>query len=142
MTYLPSEFVRDTAYSSVRSEAHLKKYPYPVDFPDPLFNLSLFGTYVFRNASLLHLRIEQFNRYLLVSSDRSDNDRYIGCGIEPEEDDAEDSPDRFVETDHRHYDAWMEGQPPGKTWASRWKGVDQEKSALSVRSWIPQNHRS
>lgn len=127
VTYLPSEFVRDTAYSSLRSEAHLKKFSYPLEFPDPLFHLSLFGTYLFRNASLLHLRIEQFNRYLFVSSDRVDNDAYRGCGIEPEEDDVEDSSDRFVETDHRHYDAFMEGQPPGKTYASRWKGVDAAK---------------
>ena len=133
VTYLPSEFIRDTAYSSVRSEAHLKKYPYPTDFPDPLFNLSLFGTYVFRNATLLHLRIEQFNRYLLVSSDRIDNDRYIGCGIEPEEGDVEDSPDRLVETDHRHYDAFMGTQPPGKTYASRWKGVDTAKRRAHSR---------
>ena len=39
----------------------------------------------------------------------------------------EDSSDRFVETDHRHYDTFMEGQPPGKTHASRWKGVDATK---------------
>lgn len=127
VTYLPSEFVRDTAYSSVRSDGHLKKYSYPLEFPDPLFHLSLLGTYYFRNANLLHLRIEQFNRYLLLS-DKIDNDVYRGCGIEPEEDDdVEDSSDRFVETDHRHYDAFMEGQPPGKTYASRWKGVDTAK---------------
>ena len=132
MTYLPSEFVRDKAYSSVRSEGHLKKYSYPLEFPDPLFHLSLLGTYFFRNASLLHLRIEQFNRYLLVS-DRIDNDAYRGCGIEPEEDDVEDSSDRFVETNHRHYDAFMEGQPPGKTYASRWKGVDTAKRRAHSR---------
>ena len=109
VTYLPSEFVRDTAYSSVRSEAHLKKYSYPNEFPDPLFHLSLLGTYLFRHASLLHLRIEQFNRYLLLTSDKIDNDVYRGCGIEPEEDDMEDSSDRYVETDHRHYDEYLEG---------------------------------
>jgi hypothetical protein len=132
VTYLPSEFVRDTAYSSVRSEAHLQKYPYP-EFPDPLFHLSLLGTYFFRNARLLHLRIEQFNRYLLLTSDKVDNDVYRGCGIEPEEDDVEDSSERFVETDHRHYDAFMEGQPPGKTYASRWKGVDSAKRRAHSR---------
>ena len=105
----------------------MKKFSYPLEFPDPLFHLSLFGTYLFRNASLLHLRMEQFNRYLLVSSDRIDIDAYRGCGIEPEDDDMEDSSDRFVETDHRHYDAFMEGQPPGKMYASRWKGVDAAK---------------
>ena len=100
VTYLPSEFVRDTAYSSVRSEAHLKKYSYPNEFPDPLFHLSLLGTYFFRNASLLHLRIEQYNRYLLVT-DKADDDVYHGCGVEPDDDDAEDT-SRLVETDHRH----------------------------------------
>ena len=124
---MPYEFVQDTAYSSVRSEGHLKKYSYPLEFPDPLFNLLLLGTYFFRNASSLHLRIKQFNRYLLVS-DRIDNDACRGGGIESEEnDDVEDSPNRLVETDHRHYDAFMEGQPPGKTYASRWKGVDTAK---------------
>ena len=137
VTYLPSEFIRNTAYSSARSEAHLNKYPYPLDFPDPLFTLSLLGTYFFRNASLLHLRIEQFNRYLLVS-DRIDNDdKYLGCGIEPDEDnDVEDSSNRFVETDHRHYDAFMEGQPPGSMYASRWKGVHTAKRRAHSRLGI------
>ena len=45
----------------------------------------------------------------------------------------EDPSDGFVETDHRHYDAWMEGQPPDKTYASRWKGVDAAKKRAHSR---------
>ena len=128
VTFLPSDFVRQTAYSSVRSEGHLQKF---LEYPDPLFHLSPLGIYYFRNGSLLHLRIEQYNRYLLVT-DRADDDAYRGCGVEPDDDYAEDT-SRFVETDHRHHDAFMEGQPPGKTYAARWKGVASAKRRLHSR---------
>ena len=38
-----------------------------------------------------------------------------------------------IETDHRHYDAFMEGQLVGKTYKSRWKGVDTAKRRAHSR---------
>ena len=128
VTFLPSEFVRGMVYSSIRSEGHLAKFP---EYPDPFFHLSSLGTYYFRNASVPHFRIEQFNQYLLVV-DSADSDAYRGCGVEPDDDDAGDT-SRFVETDHRHDDAFMEDQPEGKTHAVRLKGVASAKRRLHSR---------
>ena len=91
VTFLPSVFVQAAEYSSRRSE-----------YPDPLFYLSLLGKYYFRNKSLLHLRIEQFNRFLVVTEDTADSSTFRCSGIEEAEDDddAVDS-SRFVENEHR-----------------------------------------
>ena len=131
MTFLPSEFVRDTAHSSIRSEGHLKKFP---EYPDPKFHLSPLGIYYFRSKSLQHLRVEQFNRYMVVVDRAENDDVYCGCGVEPADDldDAEDT-SRFVESEHRHYDEFCESQPPGKTYASRCKGVPSAKRRLHSR---------
>ena len=126
----PSEFVRDAAHSPLRSEGHLKKFP---EYPDPKFHLSPLGIYYFRSRALLHLRVEQFNRYF-VAADRADNaDAYCGCGIESPDDDDPEDVSRFVEVDHRHYDEFCEIQKPGKTYAARFKGVPSAKRRLHAR---------
>ena len=130
VTFLSSEFVRETVHSSIRAEGHLKKFP---EYPDPKFHLSPLGIYYFRSKSLLHLRLEQYNRYM-VGVDRADNnDVYCGCGIEPVDDDDPEDTSRIVETDHRHYDEFCESQPEGKTYAARFKGVPSAKRRLNSR---------
>ena len=131
VTFLPSVFVQAAEYSSRRSEAHLAKHP---EYPDPLFYLSLLGKYYFRNKSLLHLRIEQFNRFLVVTEDTADSSTFRCSGIEEAEDDddAVDS-SRFVENEHRHYDPYMENQAPGKRYLARWKGVPSARRRMHSR---------
>jgi len=124
---LSPSFVRDTEYSAARSQAHLARYPL---FPDPLFHLGLLGKYYFRGQSLLHLRIEQFNRYLHMDT-RDAELTGASCVGHDEVDDAEDT--RFVETDHRHFDAFMEGEPPGKTYRARGSGVPSAKRRMHAR---------
>ena len=124
---LSPSFVRDTEYSAARSQAHLARYPL---FPDPLFHLGLLGKYYFRSQSLLHLRIEQFNRYLHLDT-RDAELTGASCVGHDEVDDAEDT--RFVETDHRHFDAFMEGEPPGKTYRARGSGVPSAKRRMHAR---------
>jgi hypothetical protein len=105
VTFLPSAFVRDAEYSSRRADSHLARFP---EYPDPLFHLSVLGKYFFRNESLLHLRIEQYNRYLVVADNIEGDVSRDGGGIGHDEDDAEeDETSRFVEMDHRHYDNWL-----------------------------------
>ena len=124
---LSPSFVRDTEYSAARSQAHLARYPL---IPDPLFHLGLFGKYYFRSQSLLHLRIEQFNRYLHLDT-RDAELTGASCVGHDEVDDAEDT--RFVETDHRHFDAFMEGEPPGKKYQARRSGVPSAKRRMHAR---------
>ena len=131
VTFLPSAFVRDTEYSSRRAESHLARFP---EHPDPLFHLSLLGKYFFRNESLLHLRIEQYNRYLVIA-DKTEGEVSPCGGVSHavDDDDDVDESSRFVETEHRHYDEFMEGQAEGKRYLARWKGVPSAKRRLHSR---------
>ena len=129
--FLPSAFVRDAEYSSRRADSHLARFP---EYPDPLFHLSVLGKYFFRNESLLHLRIEQYNRYLVVADNIEVDVSRDGGGIGHDEDDAEeDETSRFVEVDHRHYDKFMEAQPQGKRYPARWKSLPSTKRRLNSR---------
>ena len=68
VVFLSSMFIKDNEHSNKRSDQHLAKCP---DYPDPVFYLSHLGKYFFRNESLLHLRVEQFTRYLTISTRRT-----------------------------------------------------------------------
>ena len=125
---LSPSFIRDTEYSAKRSQAHLARYPL---FPDPLYHLGLLGKYYFRHSSLLHLRIEQFNRYLHVHTPDADLPGASCVGHDEVDDDEEDT--RFVETEHRHFDAFMEGEPPGKKYQARGTGVPSAKRRMHAR---------
>ena len=78
-------FIKDNEHSNRRSDQHLAKCP---DYPDPVFYLSHLGKYFFPNESLLHLRVEQFTRYLLIS-DKADTDE-TSAGTTADDDYDED----------------------------------------------------
>ena len=101
-------FVNDPAYSTPRSDQHLAKHP---NYPDSLFYLQSLGKYYVRGAELLHLRIEQFNRYCCLLDDK-DGDERKNITMENTRDADEDV--RYAERSHRHYDAFMESEPVGK----------------------------
>ena len=140
VVFLSSLFIKDNEHANRRTDQHLIRNP---DYPDPLFYLSYLGKYFFRNASLLHLRVEQFVRYLFII-DRADADE-SGAGATTDEDFDEENADetRFVESTHRHFDAFMEQEPPGKRYLSRVRGLPsakrREHSKLAVsRYWQPE----
>ena len=140
VVFLSSMFIKDSEHSNKRSDQHLAKCP---DYPDPVFYLSHLGKYFFRNESLLHLRVEQFVRYLIIS-DRDSDDTGAGTTADEDYDEEEDADDvRFVESHHRHFDAFMEQEPPGKRYFARIRGVPsakrREHSKLAVsRYWQPE----
>ena len=140
VVFLSSMFIKDNEHSNKRSDQHLAKCP---DYPDPVFYLSHLGKYFFRNESLLHLRVEQFTRYLLIS-DKADTDETSAGTTADDDHNEEDADDaRFVESHHRHFDLFMEQEPPGKRYFSRMRGVPsakrREHSKLAVsRYWQPE----
>ena len=140
VVFLSSMFIKDNEHSNKRSDQHLAKCP---DYPDPVFYLSHLGKYFFRNESLLHLRVEQFTRYLLIS-DKADSDETSAGTTADDDHDEEDGDDvRFVESTHRHFDAFMEEEPTGKRYFARIRGVPsakrREHSKLAVsRYWQPE----
>ena len=87
--------------------------------------------------------MEQFVRYLLIS-DKADTDETSAGTTADDDYDEEDADDvRFVESHHRHFDAFMEQEVPGKRYFSRIRGVPsakrREHSKLAVsRYWQPE----
>ena len=123
--YASAKFVPDSEYSWRRTDFHLDKHP---QYPDPIFYLDLLGKYYFRHASLLHLRMEQFNRYLYLLQDDTRVPDITSENTREEEEDI-----RFVDTDHRHYDAFMEIEVPAAMYPARLKGVLSAKRRMHSR---------
>ena len=129
--------IRDNEHSNRRTEHHLARYP---EYPNPVFYLGHLQQYFFRSDVLLHLRVEQFVRYLLVSLTHvSSADKTAGGCIADdfyEDGDDADEEERFVEEHHRHFDAFMEQEPPGKRYPARMRGAfsakRREHSKLAV----------
>ena len=107
VTFTPAEFVCSSEYATQRTAAHRAKHPC---YPDPLFYLSLLVKYYLRHESLLHLRIEQFNRYLALLGD--DDSEINDATTENTRDEEEDT--RYIDANHRHWAPFMEDQPVGK----------------------------
>ena len=105
--FIPACFLGQKAYRNPRDPAHIEKHP---GYPDPQYFLNYTQKYFFRHASLRHLRVEQFNRYL--TSGDSDNAKTSQTAEDTIEDVPEDAPP--AETHHRHYDEFMESIAPGK----------------------------
>ena len=132
VVFLSSMFIKDNEHSNKRSDQHLVKCP---DYPDPVFYLSHLGKYFFRNDSLLHLRVEQFTRYLLIS-DKADTDETSAGTTADDDYDEEDADDvRFVESTHRHSQSRSETRArriisKGCFWL--WRGMP---TALPHLSW-------
>ena len=114
--WVPPTFVQNPASATYRTPEHIAKNP---DYPDPECYLAFLGKYYFRNVYLRHLRIEQFNRYLmLVDSERaseltSENTIDVDAGPDPY---------RVSDRDHRNYDPYMESVPAGTSFAFIMKG--------------------
>ena len=94
---IPAMFVRDPDYSGVRTKWHLEHFP---DYPDPIYNLSIVGHYLFRNEKLQHLRIEQFIRYCSLCDRGGPQDQRESTM----ENTMDDEDVQLLERDHRHYD--------------------------------------
>ena len=135
--FFSSMFIRDNEHSNKRTDYHLAKSP---EYPNPVFYLGHLQQYFFRADALLHLRVEQFVRYLLVSDTHvSSADKTAGGCIADdfyEDGDDADEEERFVEVDHRHFDHFMEQEPPGKRYPARMRGAfsakRREHSKLAV----------
>ena len=63
--FIPACFIGKTEYRNKRDPGHLQKFP---TYPDPQYYLTFTQKYFFRDQSLRHLRVEQFNRYLYVAA--------------------------------------------------------------------------
>mgnify|MGYP001400030875 CR=1 FL=1 len=109
--FIPACFIGQKAYRNPRDPSHMERNP---KYPDPHYFLNYTQKYFFRNASLRHLRVEQFNRYL--TSGDSDNAKTSQTAEDTIEDVPEDAPP--TETHHRHYDEFMENTAPGKHFPS------------------------
>jgi len=123
---VPANFVNDPAYSSRRAAGHLANFP---EYPDPIFYLNRLGKYYLRHKDLLHLRIEQYNRYCIVLG-AADTDAPARM---TEESIMDEIDERVVDPDHRHYDRDMEGAPVGKRYLSRAKGVPSVRRRMHSR---------
>ena len=109
--FIPACFLGQKAYRNPRDTAHIEKHP---GYPDPQYFLNYTQKYFFRHASLRHLRVEQFNRYL--TSCDSDNAKASQTAEDTIEDLPEDAPP--TETHHRNHDEFMESTAPGKHFPS------------------------
>ena len=108
--FTPTAFVPEKGSKTQRDPSHIEKHPC---YPDPAYYLAHTGKYFFRHADLRRLRVEQFNRYFVLSDEGSN------AAAPTLEDTCADEEDAVPsETHHRHYDEAAEHVPSGKTFAS------------------------
>ena len=112
--FTPACFIGKREYRNLRDAGHVAKCP---DYPDPQYYLSFTQKYFFRNASLRHLRVEQFNRYLGMAGEAAPAHNSVDDTVE-----AEDAAD-VVDTAHRNYDEAMEATPQGTHFLASCKHV-------------------
>ena len=109
----------------LRSPEHLAKHG--ENYPDPCCYLTHQAKYLFRNARLRHIRIEQFNRYLHVRSDERSNNTV------QEIDDVLEGDLRVIDKNHRNYDHYLENVPPGTIFPSVFVGGASAKRRHDAR---------
>ena len=109
--FLPACFLGQKAYRYPRDPAHIERHP---TYPDPHYFLNYTQKYFFRHASLRHLRVEQFNRYLTPSE--GGNAKEWQTAEDTIEDKPEDAPPTGAH--HRNCDAFMESTAAGKRFPS------------------------
>ena len=124
--FIPACFLGQKAYRNPRDPVHIEKHP---SYPDPQYFLNYTQKYFFRHASLRHLRVEQFNRYL--TSCDGDNAKASQTAEDTIEDVPEDAPP--TETHHRNYDEFMENTAPGKHFPSTAQHISGCKRRISSR---------
>ncbi len=118
------QFVPPDDQRSLRDPSHVKKFP---AYPDAKYYLNKTQQYFFRNKELRHLRIEQFNRYL-VPTDQG------GRANEAQEDTiSDDEVDVYADSNHRHTDAFMEGVAHGTVYSATQKHVPGSRRRVQAR---------
>ena len=106
--FIPACFLGQTAYRNFRDPAHIEKHR---SYPDPQYYLNFTQKYFFRNESLRHLRVEQFNRYLYMAGEGVNAAVLPMTAEDTIEDNLEDA--EGVDPHHRNYDEFMESKEPG-----------------------------
>ena len=100
--FIPACFIGKTEYRNRRDPGHLQKFP---TYPDPQYYLTFTQKYFFRDQSLRHLRVEQFNRYLCVAAgENTTGTSYTAEDTVADVDD--DAPP--VDLNHRNWDEFLE----------------------------------
>jgi hypothetical protein len=121
--YMPSSFVPGRDSRTARDDAHKRDNE---DYPDPDYYLNYTQKYFFRNAELLHLRAEQFNRYFSLCGD---SERSVTL-----DDTCEDDEDIVVpDLNHRHYDEEAEDVPPGTVFPGAVRHVNGARRRKQAR---------
>ncbi len=118
VVWTPSAFVQEPGNASRRTPEHIAKN---LVYPDPVYYLALLGKYFFRSPLLRHLRVEQFNRYLMLT----DADAARSTDITAENTiDVDVGADvyRVIDPDHRNYDPLLEATGPGVQFSSSMPG--------------------
>ena len=110
--FIPTNFLAHKEFRSKREDGHLAKFP---DYPDAEFYLSFYQKYLFRPAELLHLRVEQLNRYFTLT------DAGVAPTLEDTLSDDEEAPP--PDTGHRHYDEVAEGIAARTVFQSAFQGA-------------------
>jgi hypothetical protein len=115
--FVPTEFIPPRECRTPRDPTHVERNP---DYPDPHFYLSYTGKYFFRSDALRHLRVEQFNRYFVFTTEHSDaNSAPTG---EDTIEDQEEDPGAARMKDHKHFDEIAYGSASGEKFLPSVKG--------------------
>ena len=118
VVWTPPRFVDAPGTSSLRTDDHLAK---ATKYPDPLHYLTYIGKYLFRNTQLRHLRIEQFNRYLVLVDNGFAGQETMEDTIC--EDNDPENPFKVVDKFHRNWDRAMDGTDAGTIFKATQPGV-------------------
>ena len=127
--FIPACFLGQKAYRNPRDQSHIERHP---KYPDPKYFLNYTQKYMFRHASLRHLRVEQFNRYL--SPSESDNAKAAQTAEDTIEDVPEDAPPTDIH--HRNYDELMESTAAGKLFPSTAQHIQGCRRRMNSRLGI------
>ena len=88
-----------------------------------VYYLSFLGKYFFRNHRLRHLRVEQFNRYCVLTDATSNASANLTAEDTIDVDEEGADPYTVVDPNHRNYDLRMERAPAGMQFPSTMPGV-------------------
>ena len=131
LQYTAGEFVPPRGSRTPRDAKHKQMHP---QYPDTRFYLSHFGKYLFRNESLRHLRVEQFNRFFAFAGD---SEVAVGPTLEDTLADEDDEVPPVPE--HRHYDAFAQEVGPGIIFSSTISGVPGVRRRKPARLAVTRN---
>lgn len=122
VNFIPTEFIPSASGRGLRDQAHLEKHP---DYPDPACYMNFTQQYFLRHGDLLHLRIEQFNRYFYLGREGRAGEASAVREDTREDEEARDDHLVRVDNHHRHHDHAAQTLMPGKVFHSRSKFGDK-----------------